>query len=79
MRFQLALLATVLTLSACAARDVEPGATARTNTDRSDAASEAVNPTPPNEARSIPPSVTPPTLPEDPDNQSMPPGPVNPR
>lgn len=76
MRFQLALLAPVLTLSACAARDTEPGATART---RSDAASKAVNPTPPNEARSVPPSATPPTLPEDPDNQSMPPGPVNPR
>lgn len=64
MRFELALLAITLSLSACAARDTP---------------SAEVNPTPPDEARSIPPSATPPTLPENPDKEAMPPGPVNPR
>ncbi len=73
MRVQLALLATVLALSACAAREAEP------DTSSTDAPAAAVSPTPPGEARSIPPSATPPTLPENPDDKSMPPGPVNPR
>lgn len=71
--FQLALLAMVLSLSAA-----DPGATARTHTDASDSASTAVNPTPPDEARSVPPPATPPTLP-DAAHKSVPPGPLNPR
>lgn len=66
MQVQLAVLAFVVALSACTAPD------------SASRASGAVNPTPPSEARSLPPSATPPTVPDNPDDV-MPPGPVNPR
>jgi hypothetical protein len=68
VQIQLAVLAFAVALSACTAPD----------TARRDAASGAVNPMPPRDGRGIPPSATPPTVPDNPDD-GMPPGPVNPR
>ncbi|RYF99161.1 MAG: hypothetical protein EON94_11840 [Caulobacteraceae bacterium] len=68
MQIQLAVMVSVVALSACTTPDTGPR----------DAASGAVNPMPPSDARGIPLSATPPTVPDNPDD-AMPPGPVNPR